>query len=155
MLPTLPLANLLANKIDAARRFAAQIASTLVPTGNLTPMTSEVLCYGCMAGIAMPIHYGIAICDRGHMDNSPPPENQKLQVIQAPPHEPQWPACDTEDVPVTISRPGAKAVDCYNAAASALHVQASEADGVGSRRMFMFKKSWITGAPPCRGWRCQ
>lgn len=66
MLSTLPLAKILVNKNHAAGRIAARIASAFVPTGNLIPMINEALCYGCMAGILMPLHHDIAPCDRGH-----------------------------------------------------------------------------------------
>ena len=68
MLSTLPLVKILANKDHAARRIATRLAAVFVPTGNLTPVISEALCYGCMAGIAMPFHHDIAPCDRGHDD---------------------------------------------------------------------------------------
>jgi hypothetical protein len=63
-----PLAKILVNKNHAARRIAARIASAFVPTGNLTPMINEALCYGCMAGIVVSIRHDIALRDRGHDD---------------------------------------------------------------------------------------
>ena len=66
MLSTLPLARTLVNRTRAARRIAARIASAFVPTGHLAPLTHEALCYGCMAGIVMPIHHEIAPWDREH-----------------------------------------------------------------------------------------
>lgn len=57
MLPTLTLVKVLVNKGHAARRIAAQIASAFSPTADLPPMINEVLGYGCMAGIVMPIHH--------------------------------------------------------------------------------------------------
>lgn len=73
MLSTLPLAKILVNKTHAARRIAARIASEFVPTGNLTPMTPETLCYGCMVGIVMPTHHDITPWDRGH-------DNRRLEL---------------------------------------------------------------------------
>jgi len=137
MLLTVPLADKLLNKFRTARRVAVQIASAFVPTGNLTPVINEVLCYGCMAGIAMPVHYGIALCDRDHVDDCLLPENQQPLAAQAAPHEPQWLPCDTDDVPPTIAAQIQKSVKCHNAGTSVLRVQIREADSVVSRRMFM------------------
>jgi hypothetical protein len=68
MLSTLPIAKRLANKNHVARWIAAQIASAFSPTLNLTPMINEAFCYGCMAGLVMPIHEDIAPCDRSRDD---------------------------------------------------------------------------------------
>ncbi|MFT0172628.1 hypothetical protein ACLKMY_27100 [Paraburkholderia mimosarum] len=70
MLSTLPFANMFVNTCRAVQRLAAQGVAAFVPPGNLTPMISEVLCYGCMAGIAMPVHHVSAACDRGHIEDS-------------------------------------------------------------------------------------
>lgn len=71
MLPTLPIAKTLVNKTHVARRIAARLASVFVPAGHLAPLAHEALCYGCMAGIAAPIHHGIAPWDRGHDSREP------------------------------------------------------------------------------------
>lgn len=54
-----PFAKILANQTHVARRIAARIASEFVPRGNLTPMTHEALCYGCMVGIVVPPHHDV------------------------------------------------------------------------------------------------
>lgn len=74
MLSTLPIAKTLVNKTHIARRIAARIASAFVPAGHLAPLAHEALCYGCMAGIATPIHHGVTSWDRGH-DNREPEAN--------------------------------------------------------------------------------
>lgn len=47
---------------------------------------------------------------------------------------------DTDDVPVTMAAQVQKVVDCYNAGATVLHAQVREADGKGSKRMFMLNE---------------
>jgi uncharacterized protein (DUF849 family) len=74
------------------------------------------------------------------MDDSLLPENHQPLVIQAAPYGPQWLPSDSDDVPVTTGDQVQKAVDCYNAGATVLHVQVREANGKGSRRMFTFSE---------------
>jgi len=51
------------------------------------------------------------------------PENQQPLVITAAPYGPQWAPSDyPEDIPVTWDEQVQKAVDCYNAGATLLHV---------------------------------
>lgn len=86
MLSTLPLARTLENKVRAAIRIAARIASAFVPTGHLAPLTHEALCYGCMAGIVMQIHHEAAPWDRGH-DNRESELNDDSTAMHVHVHE--------------------------------------------------------------------
>lgn len=74
------------------------------------------------------------------IDDSLLPENQQPLVIQAAPYGPQWLPGDSNDVPVTMAEQVQKAVDCYNAGATVLHVHVREADGKGSKRLSMFNE---------------
>ncbi len=57
------------------------------------------------------------------LDNSLLPENQQKLVIQVAPYGPQWlPGDFPEDIPVSFADQVQKAVDCYNAGATMLHV---------------------------------
>ena len=73
-------------------------------------------------------------------DDSLLPENQEKLVIQAAPYGPEWLPSDSDDIPVSIDEQVQKAVDCYNAGATVLHVHVREADGKGSRRMSTFNE---------------
>jgi uncharacterized protein (DUF849 family) len=69
------------------------------------------------------------------------PENQHKLVITAAPYGPEWiPSDFPEDIPVTMAEQVQKAVDCYNAGATVLHVHVREADGKGSKRLSMFNE---------------
>ena len=68
------------------------------------------------------------------------PENQEKLVIQAAPYGPEWLPSDSDDIPVSMDEQVQKAVDCYNAGATVLHVHVREADGKGSRRMSTFNE---------------
>src|SRR5262245_39081868 len=62
------------------------------------------------------------------------PENQQKLVITAAPYGPEWlPRDFPEDIAVTMKDQVQKAVDCYNAGATVLHVHVREADGKGSK----------------------
>jgi uncharacterized protein (DUF849 family) len=74
------------------------------------------------------------------LDDSLLPENQQPLVIQAAPYGPQWLPGDSNDVPVTMAEQVQKAVDCYNAGATVLHVHVRESDGKGSKRLSMFNE---------------
>lgn len=74
------------------------------------------------------------------MDDSLLPENQDPLIIQAAPYGPQWLPGDSDDIPVTMADQVQKAVDCYNAGATVLHVHVREADGSGSKRLSMFNE---------------
>jgi len=74
------------------------------------------------------------------LDDSLFPENQEPLVIQVAPYAPSFLPRDSDDIPVTMAQQVQKAVDCYNAGATVLHVHVREADGTGSKRMSMFNE---------------
>jgi uncharacterized protein (DUF849 family) len=74
------------------------------------------------------------------LDDSLLPENQEKLVIQVAPYGPQWLPSDSDDIPVTMDEQIQKAVDCYNAGATVLHVHVREANGKGSKRLSMFNE---------------
>ena len=74
------------------------------------------------------------------LDDSLLPENQQPLVIQVAPYGPEWIPADSTDIPVTMDEQVQKAVDCYNAGATLLHIHVREADGKGSKRMSMFNE---------------
>ena len=62
-------------------------------------------------------------------------------MITAAPYGPEWmPADFPEDIPVTMDEHVQKAVDCYNAGATVLHVHVRELDGKGSKRLSKFNE---------------
>jgi uncharacterized protein (DUF849 family) len=78
-----------------------------------------------------------------YMDDSLLPENQEKLVIQVAPYGPEWFPEDSDDIPVTMDEQIQKAVDCYNAGATVLHVHVREADGSGSKRLSMFNEMLV------------
>lgn len=74
------------------------------------------------------------------LDDSLLPENQEKLVIQAAPYGPEFLPSDSTDIPVTMDEQVQKAVDCYNAGASLLHVHVREEDGKGSKRLSKFNE---------------
>lgn len=75
------------------------------------------------------------------LDGSLFPENQDPLVITAAPYGPEWiPSDFPEDIPVTMAQQVQKAVDCYNAGASVLHLHVRELDGKGSKRLSKFNE---------------
>ena len=75
------------------------------------------------------------------LDGSLFPENQDKLIITAAPYGPEWiPSDFPEDIPVTMAEQVQKAVDCYNAGASVLHLHVRELDGKGSKRLSMFNE---------------
>src|SRR5215468_804081 len=75
------------------------------------------------------------------LDGSLYPENQEKLVITVAPYGPEWTPSDfPEDIPVTMEEQVQKAVDCYNAGATVLHLHVREADGKGSKRLSMFNE---------------
>lgn len=75
------------------------------------------------------------------LDDSLLPENQEKLVIQVAPYGPQWlPGDYPEDIPVSMADQVQKAVDCYNAGATVLHLHCREADGSGSKRLSLFNE---------------
>ncbi len=75
------------------------------------------------------------------LDDSMLPETQQKLVITVAPYGPEWePADFPEDIPVTMAEQIQKAVDCYNAGATVLHLHVREADGKGSKRLSKFNE---------------
>jgi hypothetical protein len=75
------------------------------------------------------------------LDGSLFPENQDKLVITAAPYGPEWMPSDfPEDIPVTMDEQIQKAVDCYNAGATVLHLHVRELDGKGSKRLSKFNE---------------
>ena len=69
------------------------------------------------------------------------PENQQKLVITAAPYGPEWlPRDFPEDIAVSMKDQVQKAVDCYNAGATVLHVHVREEDGKGSKRLSKFNE---------------
>src|SRR5262249_58027535 len=70
------------------------------------------------------------------LDGALHPLNQDKLVITAAPYGPEWlPSDFPEDIAVAMDDQVQKAVDCYNAGATVLHVHCREADGKGSKRL--------------------
>src|SRR5574337_1268970 len=74
------------------------------------------------------------------LDDSLLPENQQPLVIQVAPYGPEFLPGDSDDIPVTMDQQVQKAVDCWNAGATVLHVHVREKDGKGSKRLSMFNE---------------
>ncbi len=75
------------------------------------------------------------------LDGSLFPENQEKLVITVAPYGPEWMPSDfPEDIPVSMDEHVQKAVDCYNAGATVLHLHVREPDGKGSKRLSMFNE---------------
>jgi len=75
------------------------------------------------------------------LDGSLFTENQDKLVITAAPYGPEWiPSDFPEDIPVTMEEQVQKAVDCYNAGASVLHLHVRELDGKGSKQLSKFNE---------------
>ena len=74
------------------------------------------------------------------LDDSLLPENQQPLVIQVAPYGPEFLPGDSDDIPLTMAEQVQKAVDCWNAGATVLHVHVREADGKGSKRLSMFNQ---------------
>ncbi|HEX5389692.1 MAG TPA: 3-keto-5-aminohexanoate cleavage protein [Burkholderiaceae bacterium] len=69
------------------------------------------------------------------------PENQQPLVITAAPYGPEWiPSDFPEDIPVTMAEQVQKALDCYHAGATVLHLHVRELDGTGSKRLSQFNE---------------
>jgi uncharacterized protein (DUF849 family) len=74
-------------------------------------------------------------------DGSLFPENQDKLVITVAPYGPEWmPEDSPEDIPVKMEEHIQKAVDCYNAGATVLHLHVREEDGHGSKRLSKFNE---------------
>ena len=75
------------------------------------------------------------------LDDALLPENQEKLVITVAPYGPEWePADFPEDIPVSMAEHVQKAVDCYNAGATVLHLHVREEDGKGSKRLSKFNE---------------
>jgi uncharacterized protein (DUF849 family) len=75
------------------------------------------------------------------LDDSLHPENMDKVVITVAPYGPEWmPADFPEDIPVTMAEQVQKAVDCYEAGATVLHLHVREPDGKGSKRLSQFNE---------------
>ena len=75
------------------------------------------------------------------IDGSLWPENQEKLVITAAPYGPEWiPGDFPEDIPVSMEEHVQKAVDCYNAGATVLHIHVREENGKGSKRLSRFNE---------------
>jgi uncharacterized protein (DUF849 family) len=75
------------------------------------------------------------------MDGSLFPENHEKLVITVAPYGPEWEVADfPEDIPLTMDEHVQKAVDCYNAGATVLHLHVREPDGKGSKRLSRFNE---------------
>ena len=75
------------------------------------------------------------------IDGSLWPENQEKLVITAAPYGPEWLPTDfPEDIPVSMEEHIQKAVDCYNAGATVLHIHVREPNGKGSKRLSRFNE---------------
>ena len=69
------------------------------------------------------------------------PENQEKLVITVAPYGPEWDIDDfPEDLPLTMDEHVQKAVDCYEAGATVLHIHVRELDGKGSKRLSKFNE---------------
>jgi uncharacterized protein (DUF849 family) len=75
------------------------------------------------------------------LDDSLFPENQQPVVITVAPYGPEWEIADfPEDLPLTMDEHVQKAVDCWNAGATVLHIHVRELDGKGSKRLSKFNE---------------
>jgi uncharacterized protein (DUF849 family) len=75
------------------------------------------------------------------LDGAHFPENQQKLVITAAPYAPAFTPSDfPEDIPITMDDQIQKAVDCYNAGATVLHLHVRELDGKGSKRLSKFNE---------------
>ncbi|MEB3067572.1 3-keto-5-aminohexanoate cleavage protein [[Mycobacterium] vasticus] len=74
-------------------------------------------------------------------DDSLFPENQEKLVITCAPYGPEWEPDDfREDLPLAMDEHVQKAVDCYEAGATVLHIHVRELDGKGSKRLSKFNE---------------
>jgi uncharacterized protein (DUF849 family) len=73
-------------------------------------------------------------------DDSLLPETQDPLVIQVAPYAPSFFPRDSDDIPLSFAEQVQKAVDCYNAGATVLHVHVREPDGNGSKNLDRFNE---------------
>lgn len=75
------------------------------------------------------------------LDDSLHVENMDKVVITVAPYGPEWmPEDFPEDLPLTMDEHVQKAVDCYEAGATVLHLHVRELDGKGSKRLSKFNE---------------
>ena len=75
------------------------------------------------------------------LDDSLHPQNQDEVVITVAPYGPEWMPRDfPEDIPVTMEEQIQKAVDCFEAGATVLHLHVRELDGKGSKHLSKFNE---------------
>src|SRR3989344_1062634 len=75
------------------------------------------------------------------LDDSLLPETQDKLVITVAPYGPEWHPDDfPEDIPLSMEEHIQKAVDCYNAGATVLHLHVREEDGSGCKRLSKFNE---------------
>ncbi len=75
------------------------------------------------------------------LDDSLHPQNQDEVVITVAPYGPEWMPQDfPEDIPVTMEEQVQKAVDCFEAGATVLHLHVRELDGTGSKHLSKFNE---------------
>lgn len=75
------------------------------------------------------------------LDDSLLPKNQDKLVITAAPYGPEWEPEDfPEDIPISVEAQVQKAIDCYNAGATVLHLHCREPDGHGSKHLSRFNE---------------
>ena len=86
------------------------------------------------------------------LDDSLLPENQQPLVIQVAPFGPEFLPEDSDDIPVSLDAQIQKAVDCYNAGATVLHVHCREEDGQEALAARALPRSsrWRSGRAPRR-----
>jgi|GEM_PF-4626518 len=74
-------------------------------------------------------------------DDSLLPECQEKLVITCAPYGPEWELDDfRDDLSLSMPEHVQKAVDCYEAGASVLHIHVRELDGRGSKRLSKFNE---------------
>ena len=80
------------------------------------------------------------------LDDSLLPENQEDLVITVAPYGPEWTITDfPEDLPLSMDEHVQKAVDCWNAGATVLHLHVREEDGTGSKRLSNNPQRQVSG----------
>ena len=83
------------------------------------------------------------------LDDSLLPENQQNLVIQVAPYGPELLPGDSDDIPVTMDEQVQKAVDCWNAGATVLHVHVPRSRRQGQQAPVDVQR--VAGAPARRG----
>ena len=84
-------------------------------------------------------------------DDSLLPETQDPLVIQVAPYAPSFLPRDSDDIPVSFAQQVQKAVDCYNAGATVLHVMCASPMARDRRTSTALTKCLIACVARCRG----